>query len=140
MIGLTEKIVVAIDPGSSKVGMALVKRTEANEILVIERTIATTETWLEVLHTWTQSHNVAQIILGNGTRHKVYRNEILAAMPTASLLTVDETNSTYESRAKYWEHNPRTGWRIFLPASMQYPPVPFDDFAALVLAEKVLTD
>ena len=53
-------------------------------------------------------------------------------------LAVDETNTTLQARERYWEHHPKRGWRRLIPSTALYPPVPFDDYAALVLAERVL--
>ena len=49
---------------------------------------------------------------------------------------VDEKNTTLEARKLYWKKNPPSGWRRLLPISMQVPPVPVDDIAAEVLANK----
>ena len=48
------------------------------------------------------------------------------------------TNTTLQARERYWEHNKRRGWRRFFPSTMFLPPEPFDDFVALILAERVL--
>jgi hypothetical protein len=64
--------------------------------------------------------------------------EIAEAMPSASVLLVDERETTLQARERYWEHNPRRGWRRLLPSSLQTPPEPVDDFVALILAERVL--
>ena len=61
-------------------------------------------------------------------------------MPSVGILVVDEKDTTIQARERYWEHNPRRGWRRLLPATMFLPPEPVDDFAAFVLAERVLVD
>ena len=42
------------------------------------------------------------------------------------------------SKRVYWEAHPPTGWRRFFPTSMQVPPVPVDDFVAVILAQRYL--
>jgi hypothetical protein len=59
-------------------------------------------------------------------------------MPSMGILVVDEKNTTLQARERYWEHNPRRGWRRFLPSTLQVPPADVDDFVALILAERVL--
>ena len=49
-------------------------------------------------------------------------------------------DTSVKARERYWEHNPRRGWRRLLPATLQTPPEPVDDFVALILAERVLSD
>jgi hypothetical protein len=60
-------------------------------------------------------------------------------LPEVDITTVDETGSTLEARVLYWqEHRPR-GWRRLVPLSLQVPPEPVDDFAAVVLARRFLS-
>jgi hypothetical protein len=80
------------------------------------------------------------IIVGSGTSSKETVEEIRAHLPSVGILIVDETGTTLRARELYWKHIPRKGWRRLLPASMQVPPDPVDDFAALALVERVLRD
>lgn len=78
------------------------------------------------------------IVVGNGTTSKPLIQEIREAMPSMAILVVDEKDTTLHARERYWEHNPKKGWRRILPSTMIPPPVPIDDYAALVIAERVL--
>jgi hypothetical protein len=80
------------------------------------------------------------VIVGAGTTSKELMKSIREKLPGAGMLQVDETNTTLQARERYWEYNPRRGWRRLLPATLQIPPVPIDDFAALILAERVLVE
>jgi len=80
------------------------------------------------------------ILVGSGTGSKRVLHIIRENFASMGILILDEKNTTLFARERYWEHNPRRGWRKLVPSSLQVPPVPIDDFAAFVLAERVLLD
>ena len=80
------------------------------------------------------------VIVGSGTGSKPVIHMLREKFPGIGLLAVDEKDTTLQARERYWEHNPRPWWRRLVPSSLQLPPVPIDDFAALILAERVLID
>lgn len=85
------------------------------------------------------NHAFGLIVVGNGTRSRAVVDSLREKMPSIGILVVDERDTTMIARERYWEHNPRRGWRKLLPATLQVPPEAIDDYAALVLAERVLT-
>ena len=60
-------------------------------------------------------------------------------LPEVPVEIVDEYRTTDDARRVYWKAHPPTGWRRFLPTGMQVPPVPVDDFVAVLLAQRYLT-
>jgi RNase H-fold protein (predicted Holliday junction resolvase) len=135
---MAEKTVLAIDPGSSKCGMALVRRAESNELDLLWRTIAPTE---ELAMRIDEAQAVAPfslVIIGSGTTGKDAVHRVREHMPSVGILVVDEKDTTMQARERYWIHHKRRGWRRFLPSTMQMPPEPVDDFVAMILAERVL--
>lgn len=93
---------------------------------------------LQKLH---EAHDVAaysMIIVGSGTSSKPLIAEIREEMPSMAILVVDERDTSLQARERYWEHNRRRGWQRLLPATLIPISVPIDDYAALVLAERVL--
>lgn len=129
--------VMAIDPGSSKCGLAVVRR-ENGSLSVRYRTIVPSEELASALETAIQAEPCDLIVVGSGTRSRKAVESVRASLPGKAVLVVDESNTTLKARERYWEHNPRRGWRRLLPATLQMPPEPIDDFAAVVLAERVL--
>lgn len=136
MIG--EKTVMAIDPGSAKCGLALVRRDELGEIHLVWRGIYPPEEVPAQVSARQTQDRFTLIVVGAGTRSKSLVEMLREAMPSIGILVVDERDTTVQARERYWEHNPRRGWRKLLPATLQTPPDPVDDFAALILAERVL--
>lgn len=135
----SEKTVLAIDPGTSKLGMALVQRDKEGKLSLLWRCVCPTgelETRVDQALTVT---SISMAIVGNGTKSKDVVSRLRSHTPSIGILTVDERDTTMQARERYWEHHPRTGWRRLLPATLQTPPEPVDDFVALILAERVLT-
>jgi RNase H-fold protein (predicted Holliday junction resolvase) len=133
-----ERVVLAIDPGSSKCGMALVKREADGEMKLLWRAISPREEVVFRIEEAAKVHTFSFIVIGRGTSSKTLVTEIRDAFPSAGILLVDEAETTIQARERYWEHHPRKGWRKLLPSTLQMPPTPVDDFAALILAERVL--
>lgn len=134
-----EKTILAIDPGSSKCGMALVRRDGLDHLHLDWHAIVPTGDLPERAAELQGSHPFGLIVVGNGTRSRAVVDALREKMPSVGILVVDERDTTIIARERYWEHNPRRGWRKLIPATLQVPPEAIDDYAALVLAERVLT-
>lgn len=126
--------IAAIDPGRDKCGLAVL---EENGIVLAQTVIATV--WLaEEIMAVAERFAPKVLLLGNGTTHKTALQTIKDALPELPVKLVDEYRTTEMARNAYWEANPPTGWRRFFPLSMQVPPVPVDDFVAVILAKRYL--
>jgi RNase H-fold protein (predicted Holliday junction resolvase) len=129
---VSQVIVLGIDPGREKCGLAVV----SPNLVLVKRVVARGE-FLDLAREYIRQYNVARIVLGDGTGSKDFLQEIEGVLP---VVTVDEQYTTEEARKKYWlDHRPK-GWRRFLPTSMQVPPEPFDDYVAVILAERYLSE
>jgi RNase H-fold protein (predicted Holliday junction resolvase) len=129
---VSQVIVLGIDPGREKCGLAVV----SPNLVLVKRVVARGE-FLEAAREYIRQYNVARIVLGDGTGSKDFLQEIEGVLP---VVTVDEQYTTEEARKKYWlDHRPK-GWRRLLPTSMQVPPEPFDDYVAVILAERYLSE
>lgn len=138
MTALGSRTVLAVDPGSSKCGMALVNRSEDGQVELLWRAVVPSA---EVATTAQEAAGIAEysmVVVGAGTRSREVVDRLREALPATALLLVDEKNTSLQARERYWVHNPRRGWRRLLPATLQTPPEPVDDFVALILAERVL--
>jgi hypothetical protein len=56
------------------------------------------------------------------------------------IVLVDEKGTSLLARERYLKENPPAGWRRLLPSGMQIPKEPYDDYAALLLAERYLSN
>ena len=124
--------VMGIDPGRDKCGLAVL--SAAGDIK-FQRVVATNEL-ADVIKTLSAQFELSTVILGNGTTHKFAAQKLSDAGLTFQL--VDEKHTTEEARRLYWKKNPPTGWRRFLPTSMQVPPEPVDALVAEILVKRFL--
>lgn len=124
--------VMGIDPGRDKCGVAVLN--SVGEIK-FQRVVVTDEL-ADVLKNLAAQFDIQTVILGDGTTHKSAATKISAAGLTFKL--VDEKHTTEEARRLYWEKNPPSGWRKFLPTSMQVPPEPVDAIVAEILVKRFL--
>lgn len=135
---MSEKTVLAIDPGSSKCGMALVRRDDDGKLQLLWHLICAPEEVPMQLEEAKKVGTFSTVVVGSGTRSRPLVESVRNQMPSIGVLLVDERDTSLQARERYWEYNPRRGFMRFLPATLFVPKVPIDDFAALVIAERVL--
>lgn len=128
--------VLGIDPGRAKTGLAVVDGTGA----IQSRAIIETAQLQSAVTSLLLDGNIERVGLGDSTSSKEARAHLEAVLQNTGLFVemVDEKNSTLEARGLYFETFPPRGWRRLLPLSAQVPPVPVDDFAAVVVARRLL--
>ncbi len=126
--------VLAIDPGRDKCGVAVVETNGE----VRHQAVVATERLAQETRRLMEEHAVNTVVLGDRTAARRVEAALREAGLAAHLVVVDEHRSTEEGRRRYFQDNPRRGWRRLLPVSMQTPPRPYDDYVAVVLAERYL--
>lgn len=129
-------LVIGIDPGREKCGVAAVDGVRG----VLARQVVATELLEETLRALLRDYTAAAVVLGNGTSAKLAKEAVapLLTQKALRLVLADEYRTTDAARARYWREHPPRGWRALLPTTMQTPPVPVDDYAAVILAEHYL--
>jgi RNase H-fold protein (predicted Holliday junction resolvase) len=131
--GSLPTVVLAIDPGRDKCGLAVCApgRVLHREILPVDRLI-------ERVRALVADHGVDVILVGDQTGSE----DVLAGLSGLAIPVqlVAERDSTLAARQRYFKDNPPTGFARFLPHGMRVPPVPYDDYAAVLLAERYLGD
>ena len=123
--------VLAIDPGRDKCGIAVL--SPQGDVLLHEIVpTAALETRVSEL----AAEYAPRIIMGDGTTSAAAKARIEAQ--AGAVILVDEYRTTEEGRRLYWAENPPRGWRRLVPRGMLVPPVPVDDFVAVILAVRFL--
>lgn len=131
------KTVLGIDPGKTKIGLAVVSG-QGKDTQILERAVCSLEELTKCLGDALHRAKVDFAVIGNGTNSKRVQELIREAAPSMAILIVDEQDTSIRARERYWEHNKRRGWRRFVPSSLLVPPVPIDDYVAAILAERAI--
>lgn len=130
------EMVLAIDPGRDKCGLAVVHRSQGLQ----HKTIIRTQELVSIVRQLVSTYHISDLVLGDGTTSGQAKSLVTGITTTEGLpvtiTVIDEYRSTDQARARYWQDNPPKGIRRLFPIGMQVPPLPVDDYVALILAEK----
>lgn len=133
-----KEIVVAIDPGREKCGLAAV----AVDGHVVEKAIVDVDELAATVYRIAQSPSFSVVAYAIGDRtgtDDIIKKLTDVGIPVERIHTVDEHRSSEIGRRRYWEENRPRGWRRMIPVSMQVPPRPYDDYVAVELAYRYLS-
>ena len=125
--------VLAIDPGREKCGVAVLS---AEGAILVRKVVATADLG-SCVGGLIAAHEPA-VIMGNGTTSAEAKTHVECLGVTVTL--ADEYRTTDEAKRLYWDVHPPRGWRRFVPRGMLVPPVPVDDFVAVILARRFLAE
>lgn len=124
--------VLAVDPGRVKCGLAIVDTHDG----VLARGIVATDVVALVAEKWVAQHRPTLLVVGKGTSLRELRARLeRVGLP---LVIQPEENTTLLARDRYYEENPPRGWQRLVPRGLLTPPVPVDDYAAVLIAESFL--
>ncbi|MBR3623236.1 MAG: pre-16S rRNA-processing nuclease YqgF [Selenomonadaceae bacterium] len=126
--------VAALDPGRDKCGFAALSLEGA---VLFQKVISTSELEKEILKC-NDEFSFDLLIIGNGTTSKAAQERVKNVLSNLEIKVVDEYKTTELARSEYFKINPPKGWRRLLPITMQTPPVPVDDYVAVILAKRYL--
>jgi len=127
-----EEIIIAIDPGTKKCGYAVVD----SNLSVLKREVTPTDKIRNNIEDSFKIYKINKIILGDGTNYKQIEKKLKNYFPRLKIILIEEDFSTLEARKKYFEAHPPRGISKLIPLSLRVPPCQYDDFVAVLLAEK----
>lgn len=127
-------MIAALDPGRDKCGFAVLAD---NGEVVLQRVIETKNLEQEVSEAQ-KKFAFCRLVEGNGTTSKDARARMQKILPHLPITVINEYRTTELAKGEYWKANPPKGWRRLLPLTMQVPPVPVDDFVAVILGHRYL--
>src|SRR5215470_10953351 len=128
--------VLGIDPGRSKCGLALCIPGR-----VLAKAIVPCLGVPAVVLAWAGKHTIDAIVVGGATGSRQVMAALAGLQASGRLPPVtveEERDTTLAARRRYFEEHPARGWRRFVPRSFQVPPEAYDDYAAIVIAERRL--
>lgn len=128
---MSEPLVLAVDPGLGKCGLAIVCRTgEVREQRIVRR-----DELAAAARSLCDQHAPCAVVVGDRTGSREARRELEAALGRR-LVVVEEHETTMRARERYYVDHPRRGLARLVPAGLSTPPRPLDDYAAVILAER----
>ena len=125
--------ILAIDPGREKTGIAILKNSD-----VLEHKIINSEELVQIIKSLLEKYLIKTIVMGNGTSSKKKYDLLKREFIDRDIVLINEYRTTDEARKLYFQENPPKGWKKLIPLGMQVPPVPVDDYAAIVIGRKYL--
>ncbi len=129
------RCVMAIDPGKKKCGVAVVDA----ERKILHREVVPFDEFGDSLAVLYEKHNPSLVLLGSSTGSKEIADIMTERLNIAARL-VDERHTTELAKVRYFKEFPPQGlWRL-VPLGLQTPPTCYDDFAAVVMAERYLEE
>jgi RNase H-fold protein (predicted Holliday junction resolvase) len=129
-----ELLVLAVDPGRSKCGLAVV----GSDSGVRTRAVVPRDKLVETVDRFARAYSPAVVIVGGGTGSKGARTAIETLSGAARVETVDEKYTSLDAKERFFKENPPRGLRRLIPTTMQVPQVPYDDYVAVLLAERYI--
>ena len=127
-------LVIAIDPGREKCGIAVVHKQKG----VLYKNIVNSSELIQDVLLNLDNYQTNLIVIGSGTSSTKVRQKLETAHNKLNVVVVDEYRTTDAARIRYWQENPPSGFKRFIPVTMMVPPVPVDDYAAVIIAERYL--
>ena len=118
---------ISIDPGKSKCGLVLV---DINEKKINQAIILRTELLVEYVRNLKANEEITKVIIGNGTtsKEKIDNFQFIKK----DLIVVEEKNTTYRAKERYFELFPITGLGILIPREIFIFNKNLDALAALI--------
>lgn len=129
---MIDDAVLAIDPGRSKVGLAVVR----SDGQVLYRAVLTIEQFAGDLPTLCQRFRPQCIVVGGGTGFRALEALLHQLSAEVPVRVVNEAYTSEEARHRYLRENPPKGWRKLIPSWLRTPEQPYDDYVAIILAER----
>lgn len=127
-------MLLAIDPGRQKCGWALVEADGR----VADRGVAERGQVLALVAGLAARYPLDRLVLGDRTGHRELLRELMADPRWRGCISlVDESRSSEEARLRCVRATAR-GWRRLIPATLRSPSGPYDDYVAVILAERFL--
>ena len=121
---------ISIDPGKCKCGLVL---ADLHKKRVDQAVVLNTAFLPQYLKTLNRSENISKVIIGNGTtsRQNIEKLKFLEK----ELIVVEEKNTTFRAKKRYFELFPIRGLKNLLPKEIYIMNKNLDAVSALIILE-----
>lgn len=133
-------MILALDPGSKKVGVALFETSGK----LTSRSVLNLVCLEAELISFLGNHRsrLEVVVVGDGTAEAGFDERLSRVVGSrAKIVKIDETDTTFEARELYYDEFPPSGLMRYLPRGLwPFPDVPLDGYAAEVLGSRYLLE
>ena len=126
---------LSIDPGKCKCGLVLV---DLNQKKVDQAIVLNTEFLPKYIKNLKTLENISKVIIGNGTTSK--QNIEKLKFINKDLVLVEEKNTTFRAKKRYFELFPISGLKSLLPREIFIMNKNLDAVSALIILEDYCKD
>ncbi len=126
--------VLAIDPGVDKCGLAVL----AADRKVLYQAVVPVGELAENVVRLREGFEITHLGIGDRTGARQVEEILTEACPDLALCRISEDMTSLMARRRYWTDHPLRGLQRLIPLSLRLPPRPVDDYAAVILAERLL--
>ena len=127
-------IVLGLDPGTDKCGVAVVSRQQGP----LYQEVVTLAALPEVVRRIAEEFAIDEVAIGDSTGAEQTREQLVQAGINMPVTTVSEELTSRLARQRYWKDNPPRGLARLIPLGLRVPPRSVDDYAAVIIAERLL--
>ena len=126
---------ISIDPGKCKCGLVL---ADLHQKRVDQAVVLNTALLPQYLKTLNSVENISKVIIGNGTTSS--ENIEKLKFLKKELIVVEEKNTTFRAKKRYFELFPIRGLRNLLPKEIFIMNKNLDAISALIILEDLYND
>jgi len=126
---------ISIDPGKCKCGLVL---ADLHQKRVDQAVVLNTALLPQYLKTLNSFENISKVIIGNGTTSS--ENIEKLKFLKKELIVVEEKNTTFRAKKRYFELFPIRGLRNLLPKEIFIMNKNLDAVSALIILEDLFND
>ena len=126
---------ISIDPGKCKCGLVLADLYQKKVYKAVVLKTALLPEFLKILNS---SEKISKIIIGKGTTSK--QNIEKLKFLKKELIVVEEENTTFRAKRRYFELFPIRGFKILLPKEIFIMNKNLDAVSALIILEDYCND
>ena len=130
-------IVLAIDPGRSKCGVAVcTPRDDSDRPKILHREVVPTDKLVMHVTALVDAHHPNVVLIGDGTQSATLRKAVGKSLPDGMRFEeVPEAFTSQRVRARLQKEWLPKGLVRLLPSGLRPPPKAYDDYVAALLAE-----
>ena len=124
---------ISIDPGKCKCGLIY---ADFKSKIVLKAIVVESRFLVQNIKTFIRKDKNIKVLIGNGTTSNYHVNSL--SFLEKNLTIVEEKNTTYRSRQRYFEIFPIKGIKRILPRDIFLQNINLDAISALVILEDYL--